>query len=95
MFEKLWCIGTFALFNVVLVIVDIATDSVSAYYFFKSKEDYMWGCITVIPIFLPFFVRLAMFFASLLKNKNSAVRAVKRQNFMSLLWHLPFLHPVK
>ena len=57
--KKLWCITVFALFNVVLVTVDIVTDSVSAYYHFMSRDyDYLWGICTTVPIFLPFLIRL-------------------------------------
>jgi len=84
----------FFFFNVALVVADIVTDSISAYFYFIDGDE-NWGRITIIPIFLPFLIRLVMAIAGLYKTKNQAERGVKLQNFKHLLWHLPFLHPVK
>ncbi len=83
--------------NVVLLTMDISSDFATAIHFFQNGHVY-WGLSTLLPIFAPMTVKILMAFWNILTlcylndkpRKEVQIKALPR-----LIWHIPFLHPIK
>jgi len=88
----------FFTFNVVFLTADIISDVLTAIQFF-SNGHVNWGLSTLLPIFAPMTVRILVAIWNLLKvcyyNKDIPRKEVQIKALPSLIWHIPFLNPIK
>jgi hypothetical protein len=87
----------FFTFNVVFLTADIFSDFATVLQFYYNGEI-NWGHSTLLPIFAPMAVRILMALWNLLAyhyHKDIPRKEVQIKALPGLIWHIPFLHPIK
>ena len=90
-------LGVFFIFHVLLLTLDIYSDfATAAGFFFKGHLG--WGLSTLLPIFAPMIVKLIWTLFNLSRaywNKAMPRFEVQRKDLPNVIWHIPFLQPIK
>ena len=85
------------MFYILLLTLDIGSDFATATDFFYNGQFY-WGFATLLPVFAPMTIRIIvdLFIIVMLYWRKDIPRfEVQMQALPNIIWHIPFLHPIK